>query len=155
MEKFVTTHPVYAKRQVELKIGELAVKEKQENDTCKVWHIKPEFAKFLTMEVDQPAFSAADRGEGQSSAVTDSGKRKAAAVLDGDAKGAGSAKKARKDDDAQAQEPKKFKRAFGFFVKAKRSEAEEKLGADTSVGEVLQLIHGSALLSLFSFHGSA
>lgn len=131
VEKFVARHPVFAKRQVEIKIGELAVKEKKGDDACKVWHIKPEFVRYLdeSSECDAPDLSSAVELE--------SGKRRPTADVDPNLQSA--SKRARKDEESSpvampaVSEPKKFKRAFGFFVKAKRPEAEAHLGPDASV----------------------
>ncbi len=122
-------HPLFAKRQVELKINELAVKEKRGDDSCKVWHVKAEFAKYLDM----------DSAELQEVAVS-AGKRKLS--HDPESKtGPQQSKRAKKEEDvvsdenpiSSVREPKKFKRAFGFFVKAKRAEAEAELGPEASV----------------------
>ena len=39
-----------SKRQVEIKINELAVKEKMVGDTAKVWHIRPKFQYLLSVD---------------------------------------------------------------------------------------------------------
>jgi len=48
--QFLAKHPSISKRQVELKIAELAVKEKHEKDHTKVWHIRPDFHYLLEIE---------------------------------------------------------------------------------------------------------
>ena len=48
--QFVAKHPTISKRQIELKIAEIAVKEKHEHDSTKVWHIRPEFQHLLNMD---------------------------------------------------------------------------------------------------------
>lgn len=121
VEKFIGSHPLFAKRQVELKINEIAVKEKRENDSCKVWHIKPEFLRFV-----DPSGAAPKKAEDEMS-NEGGGKRKS---LSGSAESPPS-KKMKKD--VPSEEPKKYKRAFGFFVRAKRSEAEKRVGQDGSV----------------------
>lgn len=40
---------------------------------------------------------------------------------------------AEKNGSSSSREPKKYKRAFGFFVKAKKAEAEKQLGSDYQV----------------------
>lgn len=45
--QFVAKHPTISKRQIELKIAEIAVKEKHEKDPTKVWHIRPDFQHLL------------------------------------------------------------------------------------------------------------
>lgn len=50
VDKFVVRHPLIARRQVELKIGDISVKEKRADDTKQIWHIKEEYQKYLTME---------------------------------------------------------------------------------------------------------
>lgn len=155
INSFVTAHPLFSKRQVEIKINELAVKEKRPEDQYKVWHIKDEFAHFLeqpgpggyapvaaaaasSSSSSAPPKTPKSEGKvkeekGTSAAKATPGKRKrdssggddGEAADGGDGNNAGSATK----------EPKKFKRAFGFFVKAKRAEAEEQLGEDAVVSE--------------------
>lgn len=98
-----------------MKINELAVKEKQLSDACKVWHIRPEFQKYLnstesaTNSETPPKLSKKRKAEEDSSNLD------------------------------RSKEPKKFKRAFGFFVKAMRQEAEAKLGPTASVSLMLPL----------------
>jgi hypothetical protein len=58
IDKFIEKFSNYSKRQVEIKINEIAVKEKREDDNIKVWHIKPEFEYFLHMEEKAPSPSA-------------------------------------------------------------------------------------------------
>ena len=50
VEKFVEKYPNYAKRQVELKISEIAIKEKRVNDSKLVWYILPQYEHYLEME---------------------------------------------------------------------------------------------------------
>ena len=47
MLPFVAAHPEVSKRQVELKIAEIAEKEKRPEDAGKVWHVKVEFEYLL------------------------------------------------------------------------------------------------------------
>ncbi len=114
VDRFVELHSTFSKRQVELKINELAVKEKQQSDACKVWHIRPEFQTYLnssetTANMETPPKLTKKR-------------------------------KAEEEDPSNSKEPKKYKRAFGFFVKAMRQEAEAKLGPTASVSNMLCLL---------------
>lgn len=92
-----------------MKINEIAIKEKRETDSTKVWHLKADFEHLLGK-----------------SATKSSKKRKLEKV---------DTKEEDQIDDSNenAKEPKKFRRAFGHYVKAKRSEAESILGPDASV----------------------
>jgi hypothetical protein len=111
VERFHERYSNISKRQIELAIEKLAFKDKREQDTTKVWYIRPEYEDlFLGKE---------------------------------------SGKKRTREDETKAStdapgkapsEPKKFKRAFGFFVKDKRAEAEAILGIDSSVSFVQVLI---------------
>lgn len=129
VEKFSAIHPSYAKRQVEIKINELAIKEKRPNDTKQVWYILPQYEHYLAMEIDdapaeapsverrvgaKPGRKPRVYAEGEEP-VTAAKKRKRAAEADEPTPTAKSS----------AGEPKKFKRAFGWFVKETRQEAEE------------------------------
>jgi hypothetical protein len=58
VDKFIERFPNYSKRQVEIKINELALKEKRNDDSVKVWHIKPEFEFYLHLEEKAPPASA-------------------------------------------------------------------------------------------------
>eukprot|EP00981_Chlorochromonas_danica_P005429 scaffold1091_cov164-Ochromonas_danica.AAC.52 len=124
VEKFIGLHPLFAKRQVELKIGEIAVKEKQGDDTCRVWHIRPEFQRYLEDGVK----------------TAESSKRKASSNAADDKDTGSTRKKAKKEEPLEIDRngPKKFKRAFGFFVKAKRAEAEAQLGPEASKTDALK-----------------
>ena len=50
VERFVDNHPNFAKRQVELKISEIAIKEKRANDNKLVWYILPQYEHYLDIE---------------------------------------------------------------------------------------------------------
>lgn len=178
IDRFIEKYPDYSKRQVEIKINEVASKEKREEDNIKVWHIKPEFDYYLHME-EQPLpsdnTSSNVAGSGKKSAVKDKKeessskstkvKSTVSEVTTGEKEKAKSKEGAtstkttttpakRKAVDANldeepevsspvgnaAKEPKKAKTAFGLFVKAKRPEAEAKLGPDASVREILWYI---------------
>jgi hypothetical protein len=100
-----------------------------------VWHIRPEFEHFLLEDnfYDGPGST--------SSATVHKGGRPVGKEKDSK----GSQQKRKRDDDeddeededaqkgskgssGSKKEPKKFKRAFGFFVKAKRADAEARIG---------------------------
>ena len=148
VNEFNAKYPEYSKRQTEMKIFEVAKKEKQAEDTKQIWHIRPDFEHFLYME----NFATGD-GE-RSSASKSKSQSKDKATKD-TSNGSTSAKRKRDDDSspitknnkeegssassaAAGKEPKKYKRAFGFFVKAKRPEAEKRIG-DSSVSAVILL----------------
>ncbi len=144
VDAFLVNHPLISKRQVELKIFELAVKEKRSEDSYKIWHIRDEFTRYLDMVPGQPI--PAKKNEPKSAAKS---KQSASDEAPKSSSKAASTPKRKRDDEAAApssgakdgsggsavkgEGPKKFKRAFGFFVKAKRAEAEESLGDDASV----------------------
>lgn len=136
MEKFIALHPLFAKRQVELKIGEIAVKEKQGDDTCRVWHIRPEFQRYLE----------------DGAKTAESSKRKASSNATDDKDTGSSRKKAKKEEPLEIDRngPKKFKRAFGFFVKAKRAEAEAQLGPEASVSVLFAYWRCTSIISTVS-----
>ena len=100
-----------------------------------MWHIRPEFEHFLLEDnfYDGPGST--------SSATVHKGGRPVGKEKDGK----GSQQKRKRDEDeddeededaqkgskgssGSKKEPKKFKRAFGFFVKAKRADAEARIG---------------------------
>jgi hypothetical protein len=97
VDKFLENHPEIPKRQIEIKVNEVAVKEKRDGNSKIVWHIKPEFQQYLQVEFASPK-PAPKRVREEEEVITASDGR-----------------------------PKKFKRAFGFFVKDKRIEAQDKL----------------------------
>lgn len=209
VDKFLEKFPQYSKRQVEIKINDLAVKEKRETDHLKVWHIKPEFEFYLHLEENipvqltipqsmkdlsgapekerkKPGPKPKSKTEGKSEAsssvpmetspttndtsivkkegkesakatTTSASKAKAASTAAAGEEKESSAVKSTpakrkaveaniggdEDHDATSptpansavKEPKKSKSAFGLFVKAKRPEAEAKLGQDHSVSK--------------------
>lgn len=47
IEKFLEKFPTFSKRQVEIKINEVGVKEKREENNMKVWHVKDDYLKYL------------------------------------------------------------------------------------------------------------
>lgn len=150
INNFVTAHPLFSKRQVEIKINELAVKEKRPEDQYKVWHIRDEYAHYLGEP--GPGGYAAVAPSAASGGAAAPKTPKGAAVKEEKEKTVKSTPNKRKrdtsneDEEGEAaggtggpssasKEPKRFKRAFGFFVKAKRAEAEEQLGDDAAVSQ--------------------
>ncbi len=133
---FLANRPLISKRQVEIKIFEMAVKEKRAEDTYKVWHIRDEFLKYLHMAdgsaaAKTPKKEKAAKPEKEAAAPKSAAKSTPKRKRDEEA--AASSSSAKEGGGANSKEPKKFKRAFGFFVKAKRAEAEETLGENASV----------------------
>lgn len=114
-----------------------------------IWHIRPEFEHFLYEDnfYDGPGSS--------SSATVHRGGRPVSKEKDKDSKGHGSQLKRKRDEEEDEEEeddgqksskatgskkgPKKFKRAFGFFVKAKRADAEARIGDASVRSAALQL----------------
>lgn len=127
VEKFVGNHPNFAKRQVELKISEIAVKEKRANDSKLVWYIVPQYEHYLEMEnfEDNTNMEKSDVSE------TEDKKRKRSLgdqLSSPESKLKSKAPKASIEEKPSSQsysEPKKYKRAFAWFVKEKRPEAEK------------------------------
>ena len=125
---FLQAHPNVSKRQAEIRINEAAVKEKRPEDKYIVWHLREEYEKFLHMTPEEAVAAAASLPPSETQA---------------------SAKKRKAEEDDEpahhgtpggedGKEPRRFKRAFGFFVKAKRAEAEAQLGASASVTDALK-----------------
>jgi hypothetical protein len=137
--QFVAKYPHISKRQTELKIGELAVKEKQDDDKGKVWHIRPQFAQFLDMEnfveseVASPAPVAADEKKRKSNVGVPSAeapkKKKATAVAVETPAAVPASSASKRKREEELEEPKKYKNAFNIFVKSVRMSAEEELTA--------------------------
>ena len=155
MQTFLSTHENVSKRQAEIKINELAVKEKRETDKYIIWHIRPEFEKYLHMTSSEAIAAAANAAPSSqqtvvsaasSSASSSTGAGAAATSSQSStvAGGSANAKKRKTEEVEEAEtttggaggevkEPRRYKRAFGFFVKAKRAEAESQLGESASV----------------------
>lgn len=144
INSFVAKYPHMSKRQTELRIIELAVKEKHEEDRGKVWHIRPEFAHFLNMDnfdetpeaVPHPIENASSSApvtekKRKSSGGEPSSKTSKAPISktkEKDTSAAATIATKRKRDDIE--EPKKYKNAFNIFVKRVRAEAEQSLLAE-------------------------
>lgn len=121
------------------------------NFFSQIWHIRPEFEHFLNEDnfYDGPGST--------SSATVHRGGRPVS--KEKESKGHGSQLKRKRDEEEDEEEeedgqksskasgskkgPKKFKRAFGFFVKAKRADAEARIG-DASVSSLCR--HSDLLL---------
>ena len=156
VNEFTAIHTELSKRQTEMKIAEVAVKEKKADDVKQVWHIRPEFQHYLTMENfhDEKAFAAAAAAASSSSAVPEKKvKTEKGTAAKEKTTSAAAAKRKRDEDDNDdgerggkggstpaGKEPKKAKHAFGFFVKAKRSEAEAEIGDANKTEELKQLL---------------
>ena len=127
VNQFVTKYPTMSKRQIELKIGELAVKEKHDEDKGKVWHIRPQFAHYLQIENFDETEGIPPAPSSTNAAAIDSEKKskkkKETPLVAFDS---ANSKRKREDDGA---EPKKYKTAFNIFVKAVRADAEAELKA--------------------------
>ena len=134
---FYANHPHIPKRQVELKIADIAIKEKRPGGADKIiWYVLPEYEKYLNMENFES--SAPSLPEKTAKSASKGKKDKTATPVAEDepsSTGKPKATKRPRESDttsvatpAQPSMPKKFKRAFGFFVKAKKAEAEKSLG---------------------------
>lgn len=123
--KFVKGNPDISKRQIEIKIKELATKVRLETDTKLTWRLKQEYEKYLDNSVTLPVPAASHSTPKQKTPS----KRK---VEDSETKA-----EANLESTPTAKEPKKFKRAFGLFVKDHREEAEAQLGASAEVRFVI------------------
>jgi hypothetical protein len=146
VDKFLAIYSNISKRQTETKINEVAFKAKLENDKAIRWHLRPEFEKYLNMDRDtllKAMASSNVTGSLKPAAVVKKTKAtasKAAGKTKAAASSTSTSGNKRKMEDNPAEttevplaEPKKFKRAFAFFVKDKRPEAERNLGEDASV----------------------
>ena len=122
---FLQSYPNVSKRQAEIRINEAAVKEKRPEDKYIVWHLRDEYEKFVHMTPEEAVAAAANLPPSEG-APASAKKRK---VEEHEEETQGSATPGAAGD---AKEPKKYKRSFGFFVKAKRGEAEAQLGAGAS-----------------------
>jgi hypothetical protein len=163
--KFVDLHPSVSKRQVEIKINELAIKEKRATDTQKVWHIRREFEHLLEDPAEKDT-ALAETKKKSDSAATSGKKRKTVETTSTveDAKPSASTAKKSRAAPAPAEpvpdtskpakstpvtpksappttpkSEKKFKTAFEIFVKEKRAEVEADLGEGADVRAINRL----------------
>lgn len=118
VERFIEEHPEVPKRQIEIKINEMAYKEKRANDSKPTWYLKTEFEQYLAGSSSAGASSTKEGGESSSKSKTPK-KRKLEKEEDG---------QPQEGDSREVKEPKKFKRAFGLYVRDHRDEADQKLG---------------------------
>ena len=133
---FLQSYPSVSKRQAEIRINEAAVKEKRPEDKYIVWHLRDEYEKFLHMTPEEAVAAAAHLAPAESVPAS-AKKRKAEDGEEADTPAHGNGNGASTPGGAD-KEPKRYKRAFGFFVKAKRAEAEAQLGATASVTDALK-----------------
>ena len=148
---FLAKHPKVSKRQAEIKINELAVKEKRADDKYIVWHVRPEYQQFIDMTPEEAAVAAASIVP--SEAPTSAKKRKKAEMNDDeDGEGEGAAANSASLEGFSGKEPKRYKRAFGFFVKAKRADAEAQLGTSASVSACFILSLTNPIYFICSSH---
>ena len=125
VNQFVTKYPNVSKRQTELKIAEIAIKEKREEDKGKVWHIRPQYAHYLTMDTAESTGPAS-----VSTSAAEDRKRKSVSIDESSKKRQSTESSvAKRKRGEELQEPKKFKNAFNIFVKKIRAQAEEELKA--------------------------
>lgn len=132
---FIAKHNYVSKRQVEIKISEVAVKEKRGDDKYIVWHLKDEYLKYLKMNADE-----INTINTNNNLETSTNKKRKVIDLSEESNEKQMQSSANKYDDNQGistneslKEPKRYKRAFGFFVKTMRATAEKQLGSKASV----------------------
>ena len=125
VNQFVTKYPTVSKRQTELKIAEIAIKEKREEDKGKVWHIRPQYAHYLNMDISESA------GATSTATTSTEDKKRKSVSIDGSSKRRQSTESSvtKRKRGEELLEPKKFKNAFNIFVKRIRAQAEEELKA--------------------------
>jgi len=147
-----------SKRQIEIKINEIAVKEKRPEDYYIVWHLRDEYAKYLKMTGEQAAAAIASETANKKRKATDASPSADTSTKELASKsttkgGAAEPKSASKDGGAQQKqklddggpssalkEPKRFKTAFGFFVKVMREKAEKQLGPNAEENALKNLL---------------
>jgi hypothetical protein len=147
---FLVNHPGVSKRQAEIKINEVAVKEKRPEDKYIIWHIRPDYEKFLNMTEEEAVVAAA--GMTPTEPAASAKKRKKEDTEETNGGGLAENAPAAESTGAvppgfEGKEPKRYKRAFGFFVKAKRSDAEAQLGTSASVRESAHRRHSRLSLA--------
>lgn len=118
---FTEKYPNISKRQCEMKISELAIKEKRGDDSKSIWHLRPEFSYY------DPKVVGNFGGDLQIA-------NDAMPILQRSAVSSINAIPKRVRDEEQIEAtmdpPKKAKSAFNFFLKDYRQEAEQELKAD-------------------------
>ena len=141
VNQFVSKYPNVSKRQTELKIAEIAIKEKREEDKGKVWHIRPQYAHYLNMDtVDAAAVIA---GPAAASNTSEDKKRKSLEETSKKKKHGSDSNASKRKREEDLHEPKKFKNAFNIFVKRVRAQAENELKAKAGVSPSVRLLHHS------------
>lgn len=73
VDGFVKRHPTISKRQCEIKIAEVAEKEKWPGDASKMWHVKPEYEKYVRMEDGNASSSSSAEASGRCLFLTSCG----------------------------------------------------------------------------------
>jgi len=147
-----------SKRQIEIKINEIAVKEKRPEDYYIVWHLRDEYAKYLKMTGEQAAAAIASETANKKRKATDaspsadtttkelaskSTTKGGNAEPKSGSKDGGAQQKQKLDDGGPSsalKEPKRFKTAFGFFVKVMREKAEKQLGPNAEENALKNLL---------------
>ena len=127
IQKLITTltekYPNISKRQAELKILELGVKEKRAEDSKSIWHLRPEFASYDSKSLGNVGPSLQTSTSIMSQNLVPRPVPTVQMVAP---------KRLRDEEqiDATMDPPKKAKSAFNFFLKDYRQEAEQELRAD-------------------------
>mmetsp|Transcript_9123 Transcript_9123/g.8154 ORF Transcript_9123/g.8154 Transcript_9123/m.8154 type:complete len:1404 (-) Transcript_9123:63-4274(-) len=125
--QFLNNHPNISKRQVELKINEIAVKEKRAEDPYKVWHVKSEFERYLKGSSGEFSEDTSNSSDKKRENDLDSHITTPPAAIKPKKRKIENVSSSKSLDSQHVvittEEPKKLKRAFGFFVKAKKGDA--------------------------------
>jgi hypothetical protein len=136
IEKFIEMYPEVPKRQVDIKINEMAFKDKRGNDTKPTWYLKPEYENLVSSSSSSVHEKAAEKPE-KAEKVEKSSKAEKAEKAEKPEKTSNKRKLEKQEDPDAGKDnrgPKKFKRAFGLYVRDYREEADHQLGdcADVS-----------------------
>lgn len=145
--EFNSSYPEVSKRQAEIKIGEMAVKEKRGDDTRAVWYIKDEYLhhvadKSLLSENYNKKRKAEDEGgNGAPKKPKAAKKKKEDGSPEGGEGGAGggtssSASGTSSGGGDAGKMPKKSRRAFNFYVEVAKPIAIAKLKQEKESNEV-------------------
>jgi len=138
VSSFLQLHPSISKRQIELKVAEIAIKEKRPSDTTKIWHIRKEFEHYLNGAPKKLDSSAKKRKKSvDGSASTPSASTSVSAsneeVNTPNKRAKNQTPQVQPDDREVGSEDRKSKQgknksAFAFFVRANRIQVEQELG---------------------------
>lgn len=114
------------------------MKEKRPEDKYIIWHLRPEYEQFVHMSPEEAVAAAAalppSENTASATAGTSSAKKRKAETAEPAEEENGHGSPAGVSNGAGGEkEPRRYKRAFGFFVKDKRAEAEAQLGSTASV----------------------